>query len=293
MALADLSGLKQSADPLDLVGVDFTEKWIAVDEGVELRVLEWRPREALDNDPLIFVAGWVSVIEGWLPVLRPLVQLRPVVYVETREKGSARIARSRLRVGEFTVQRLALDLRVVARSLEVDPSGAVWFGSSMGSNAILEGFKNSRLPGRAAFLVGPNAEFRFPWWGRPIVFTPAWLYDPIRVFAMWYLRNFRLDAKAEPEQVVRYDRTLRSAHPPRLKLSARAILDFQVWPGLDTITVPVAIAYAASDTLHGEDEVRGIVAAMPHGVAVECPTNAYMHDARIVDDLERFISGLR
>jgi hypothetical protein len=109
---------------------------------------------------------------------------------------------------------------------------------------------------------------------------------------MWYLRNFRIDAQAEPEQILRYDRTLRSAHPLRLKLSARAILGYEVWQGLDTITSPVAIAYAASDTLHGENEVLGIVAAISHGTAVECPTNAYMHDAQIVDDIEKFIGAL-
>jgi pimeloyl-ACP methyl ester carboxylesterase len=283
---------ESSVDPIRAAGVDFAERWIAVDQGVELRVLEWQPRQAHGADPLVFVAGWVSVVEGWLPVLREMIPRRPVFYVETREKRSARIARGRLRVSEFTVERLAQDLIGVVRSLEIDTDRAVWFGSSMGSNAILEGFKNERLAGRGAFLIGPNAEFRFPWWGRPILYGPAWLYHPIKYFVIWYLRNFRVDAQSEPEQMLRYERTLRSAHPLRLKLSARAIVDYQACPGLDTIVVPVAIAYAASDVLHAEDEVRGIVAAIPRGTTVECPTNAYMHDARIVEDIERFIERL-
>lgn len=270
----------------------FTERWLAVDDGVELRVLHWWPNDPTYDEPLVFVAGWVSVVEGWFPVLRGLVASRPVVYIETREKRTARIDRRRLRVEEFTVERLALDLIAAAHALDLPKTGAVWFGSSMGSNAILEALKRRRLAARAAFLVGPNATFEIPVWGRPVLYGPAWLYHPIKYFVFWYLRHFRVDARSEPEQMQRYERTLRAAHPLRLKLSARAILDYEVWPGLDTIEVPVAIAYAASDRLHSEREVRQIVAGMPRGRAVECPTNRYMHDEPIVKELDKFVRGL-
>jgi pimeloyl-ACP methyl ester carboxylesterase len=292
MAVEATTNSERPTDPLGPVDAGFEERWLTVDDGVELRVLHWWPRDATDGRPLVFVAGWVSVVEGWLPVLKAMVATRPVVYIETREKQTARIDRRRMRVEEFTVERLALDLIAAARALSLTEPGAVWFGSSMGSNAILEALKRGRLGARAAFLVGPNAQFQIPAWGRPVLYGPAWLYHPIKYFVFWYLRHFRVDARSEPEQMQRYERTLRAAHPLRLKLSARAILDYQVWPGLDSIDVPVAIAYAASDTLHSEQEVRQIVAGMPRGRAVECPTNRYMHDAPIVDELDRFIREL-
>jgi pimeloyl-ACP methyl ester carboxylesterase len=282
----------RSADPLGSVDAEFEERWLGVGDGVELRVLHWWPRGAPDHGTLVFVAGWVSVVEGWLPVLRALVPTWPVLYIETREKRTARLDRRRMRVEQFTVERLAGDLIEAARLLAIDGRSAVWFGSSMGSNAILEALKRRRLEARAAFLVGPNAEFRVPLWGRPILHLPAWLYHPIKHFVFWYLRHFRVNARSEPEQMQRYVRTLRAAHPLRLKLSARAVLDYQVWPDLETIDVPVAIAYAASDTLHSEREVRQIVAAIPHGRTVECPTNQYMHDAPIVAEIDRFIAEL-
>jgi hypothetical protein len=91
--------------------------------------------------------------------------------------------------------------------------------------------------------------------------------------------------------MARYRRTLRAAHPLRLKLSARAVLGYSALPGLGTVRVPVAIAYAASDTLHEPDEVRRMVAALPRGEVVECPSNTYMHTAAVAADLDRFISG--
>jgi hypothetical protein len=141
-------------------------------------------------------------------------------------------------------------------------------------------------------LVGPNAEFRLPWWGWPIIRLPASAYHLIKHFVIWYVRHFRVDEKAEPEQMLRYERTLLSAEPLRLKMSARAVIDYEVWPDLETIAAPVAIAYAPTDTLHGEHEVLGIVNKLPQGRAVECASNAYMHDARIIEDLDRFLVGV-
>ena len=91
--------------------------------------------------------------------------------------------------------------------------------------------------------------------------------------------------------MARYRRTLRAAHPLRLKLSARAVLGYSALPGLATVSAPVAIAYAVSDTLHGAAEVRRMVSVLPRGEAVECPTNTYMHTAAVAADLERFVSS--
>lgn len=282
--------LLRGQDPIGS-NAGYAERWVEVQPGVELKVMEWRP-DASSAPPLVFVAGWVSVLEGWRPLLEVLVRRRPVIYIETREKRSARIGRDRLRAAEFALPRLAADLVAVAETLEVDGESTVWFGSSMGANAILEGLKNSALPARGAFLVGPNAIFRFPWWSPPILRLPSASYAAAKRFAIWYLRNFRVDAVREPDQMRRYERTLAAAEPLRLKLSARAVRGYSVWPGLGSVTVPVAIAYAASDRLHGEAEARSIAASLPRGIAVECPSNTYMHCADVAREIDEFISGL-
>jgi hypothetical protein len=89
--------------------------------------------------------------------------------------------------------------------------------------------------------------------------------------------------------MARYVRTIRAADPNRIMLSARAVINYDAMPGLETVTVPVAVAYAASDTLHGENEVQRIVDAMPRGFAVSCPSNTYMHTAAVIADLDKFI----
>ena len=93
---------------------------VPVGDGTSLRVLDWRPRQDCDTWPLVFVAGWVSVVAGWAPLLRVLVPRRPVLYIETREKRSATFARRRLRPEDFTIPRLADDLIAALKALDLE-----------------------------------------------------------------------------------------------------------------------------------------------------------------------------
>ncbi len=278
------------ANPVPVQGVRFNERRLTVEKGVSLRLYEWRPENDGGADPIVFVAGWISLVTGWVPLLEELVRHRRVYYLETREKESAEITPKLMRPESFSVSRLAEDLVEVSHQLELDGNRTVLFGSSMGSNAILEALKGDRLKAKAAFVVGPNAEFHFPWWGRPLIHLPPWVYSAAKPFVLWYLRTFRVNAREDPEQMARYVRTIRAADPERIMLSAQAVIDYEAMPGLETISSPVAVAYAASDTLHSEEEVGRIVDAMPRGVAVSCPSNTYMHTADVVADLDRFLA---
>jgi pimeloyl-ACP methyl ester carboxylesterase len=280
----------QVDNPVPVPGVYFNERRLTVEKGVSLRLYEWRPENDGGADPIFFVAGWISLVTGWVPLLEELVRHRRVYYLETREKESAEITPKLMRPESFSVSRLAEDLVEVSHQLELDGNRTVLFGSSMGSNAILEALKGDRLKAKAAFVVGPNAEFHFPWWGRPLIHLPPWVYSAAKPFVLWYLRTFRVNAREDPEQMARYVRTIRAADPERIMLSAQAVIDYEAMPGLETISSPVAVAYAASDTLHSEEEVGRIVDAMPRGVAVSCPSNTYMHTADVVADLDRFLA---
>ncbi len=281
-----------SVDPVGANGARYGEDLVEVEPGVRLRVMTWTPDAPVDDTPVVFVAGWVSSVLGWAEMIRELAVRRRVVYIETREKSSAFIAKSGLGPADFSIEQMARDLVAAFDALGVDSHRAVVAASSLGATAVLEALKHGRLRARAAFLIGPNAEFRAPRFLRPILYLPAGLYHVVKYFVLWYVRNFRVDAKREPEQWARYSRTLREANPHRLKWSARAIKDYTVWDGLGTVEIPVAVAYAPTDKLHGADNIHRIVSAMPNARAVECASNKAMHDARVAHQIEDFILRL-
>ena len=278
-------------DPIALTGCRYTERRIEVEPGVSLLLRAWDPDQPVLDWPVVFVPGWISLPQGWAHLLQAMAVRQPVRYLELREKHTACFSR-RMSATDFTIARNTLDLLVAAPRLGVEPARAVWVAASLGATVLLAALAEG-LPAQAAFLLGPNAHFHFPWWAVPLTYSPSWLYPPVRAFLIWYLRRFKVDAEREPEQLARYARTLHAADPTRLKYSARSFAGFEVWPFLSRIQVPVGVAWAGTDTLHGEDDVRRLVAELPQATPVPCPSNLYLHRAEVLPDLDRFVGGVR
>lgn len=279
-------------DPIQAQDADFSYRYLTVEDGVELLLYEWRPRDPRTEDPLIFVAGYISHINGWADLLRRAVKRGPVYYLESREKSSARIARKGLRRDDFNIERMAGDLVEVCGQLPVDMDRAVVAGSSLGSTALVEAMKHGGIKPKAAFLIGVNAEFHFPWFAPAILKLPTFLYHVVKYLLFWYLKYFRVDGKREPEQLERYRATVLRANPLRIKLSGQSLRRYRIWDELETVRTPVAVAYAESDKLHGSDNIKRLAKALPRGRAMVCPSNKYMHTAAVLDEMESFLQDL-
>ncbi len=285
-----LKDTKLIKERLGHVAATLSERLTEVDDGVRLRVLDWQPAEPVDDTIIVFVPGWVSVIDGWLELLRALIAERRVLYVESREKRSAAIERARLSAGDFTIERLARDLVAACDDLAVATDRTVYMGSSVGSTSVIEALKHGRLRGLGAFLIAPNSEFAFPRYAYPLMHLPLPAYRLVKDIALFHLRHFRVN---EPGQMERYQRTLTEAVPLRMKLSAQAFSRYRIWQDLDTIGVPVGIAHAVSDTLHTESDIKRLTAKIPGGRSFVCPSNTYMHSPAIIAKVAPFIAELR
>jgi len=281
-------------DPISAPGAHFKSEYMSGSDNVNLQVLQWQPKtKELEQsvEPVIFVSGWVSHVSGWAELLRSMTQKRPVFYIETREKISAHIKKEKIRVKDFTISRIALDIISICKNLPIELEQSMVMGSSFGATALLEALKKNNLKVRCAFMVGPNSEFSAHPLMQKLLFLPDFSYHLLKYFVLWYLRAFRVDAKREPEQMSRYKMTLKSAHPRRIKMSVRAAMKYKLWPDLETIQIPTALAYAPTDTLHSKDNIKKIAQTLPHGEIITCPTNKYMHSADLLKDIEAFIGN--
>lgn len=277
--------------PNKIKGVQYHEEMVTVDQSVRLRTMVFKPEISQGKSPVIFVAGWVSIFSGWTTFISALARQRDVYYVETREKESAIIANEDLlQDNDFSIYQNAKDIVQICEHFGINSPQTIACGSSLGATSLLEAMKNGKLRVRGAFLIGPNGEFAAPRGLLWILYLPVFFYTPVTYFLKWYLRNFRVDAEKEPEQMKRYEEIFKTVNPSRLKHSARATIlgNYQVWPDIETIRVPVAIAYAPSDKLHDIDNIMLMARRLPQGKLNKCPTNLYMHSEKLVADISRF-----
>jgi len=282
-------------DPISASGAHFKSEYISASDDVELKVLQWRPKIKEPKEvvePVIFVSGWVSHVSGWAELLEAMTQKRRVFYIETREKISARINKGKIRVNDFTIANIALDIINVCKRLPIEPKKSIVMGSSFGATALLEALKNNNFNVRCAFLVGPNSEFSAHPLMQKLLYLPDFSYHFLKYFILWYLRTFRVDAKKEPEQMCRYNITLKTAHPKRIKMSVKAAIKYKLWPDLETVQIPTALAFAPTDTLHSRDNIKKIAQTLPRGQIITCPTNKYMHSVDLLKDIEDFIKNI-
>ncbi len=279
-----------SVDPVALVDARYSERLVEVEPGIALLVRTWQPLEPLLDWPVVFVPGWISLPQGWAHMLQGLASRQTVHYVETREKATARFERD-IVPADMTIQRNAADLVAVSRQLPGDANWRVWVAASLGATILLPALAGGELPARAAFAISPQPHFHYPWWVAPLTYAPDWLYPPVRDFLLWYLRSFKVDIQAEPEQMARYERTMNAAEPRRLKFSCRSFGGYDVWDLLVRIPVPVGVAHASSDTLHASEDVKRLIGGLSHGADIPCPSNLYLHRADVIPDLDRFLEG--
>lgn len=258
-------------------GTEFKEYYVRMSDGVRLRIFEFIPEAADRKKPvIIFVAGWISLISGWKGVLQEITPHFRTIYMETREKRSSLVPQN-MNVS-FAMDRLRKDIGEVIDELIPEKQNFFLAGSSLGASAILEYCSlNQRIP-ECAFLIGPNAEFRFPKVLGDIVpaFHPS-LYFAVKPVVKWYLKNFRLDKKNAREQVKKYENTLDEADPYKLKANALAIKNYTVWDKLGTIITPCVIFGATSDTLHGTDNLQKLIAIIPRTEYIELASNTETH----------------
>jgi len=267
------------------------ELFVEVAPNISVRVLRWVPVDssAASLDPAVVVPGWGSVFEGWRPLLTEWVSRRPIVYIETREKKSARITR-KVRREDFKMRHHGHDVAAVLDEFGIDSSEVDWFSSSLGATLLIDAYQNDVLAGRSSILLAPNPDFKFPLWARILLKMPLpkFIHPALVRFAVWVVER----RTKEEGQRIRYRRALMSQDLERLLLSSRANIRYSLPQDLSRVSVPCAVMTAKSDTLHGMDKVLDIVDRLPNAVLIEVPSNQYAHEADVLAEIEEFQSSI-
>jgi len=260
--------------------VSVIEKYFEVSDGVQLKVFDFFPQGyTLLTPTVVFVAGWISLLQGWEGVLGVISKKYRILYIETREKKSARLPS--VKKNDFSIDRMSLDIDEILSRTITKQQPFYFVGSSLGSTIILHYLSMNAQKPAGSFLISPISEFPFPIWLLFIInFIPASCYTVIKPVLKWYLKYFYLDRQNEPDQVRKYEGTIDAAEPARLKANAYAIKNYSLWDKIVNITSSVTLIGAETDKLHGIETLKKMLSSMPSADLEMMKSNKETHSEK-------------
>ncbi|MEE9189938.1 MAG: alpha/beta hydrolase [Candidatus Neomarinimicrobiota bacterium] len=270
-------------------GCKWNVELLQVTDSVILRIMTFNPPQPVGNPTVVFVAGWISRVVGWEPVLKEMTKDFRVIYVETREKISSQVHEP----AGYGVAEIAQDLVEVVKRFDLRSDNYVFFGSSLGATAILHSIQYLDQKPRALTLIGTNATFSMSTFARTFIrFLPPRLYLIARPFIKWYLKTFRLKVRNDDIQFKKYSAALDAADPWKLKKGAIALSTYEVWDLLKDISVPTLLIGASEDNLHDHGIQKRMADTLPNGKYLELKTNTFSHSGMIVVCLRDYLKEL-
>ena len=271
-------------------GTKFTEKMVSVSDNVSLRVISFSPAKLTKLPTVLFIPGWISLMKGWKIVLKEMTKDFHIIYAESREKITSQVNGK----AEFSVEAIADDIAKLVEIYKLEKDKYIIFGSSLGGTSILESYKDLKPLPLCFALLGPNAEYRVPWWGKMLI-SIVWpgLYNALRPFIKWYLGKFRLDIETDRAQYEKYCNALDAADPKKLKPAAAALSKYTVWDILKDIDLPVLMIAASKDLLHEPENLIKMDKMLPNSTWLDMETNTYAHGPEMVVEIRKYIATLK
>ena len=268
------------------IDASYKSKHISCSDGVELFEIYFSPSRPSPFPPIIFLAGWGSLIYSWEIVLKDMTQDFEVIYVETREKGSAIHEVEQL----LNIETLGNDLPHILNYHDLSENEYILFGSSLGATVILDAMSRNKMYPALAVLIGPNGEFKTPgiWIWIARMATP-FLYHLIKPILKWYIKKKYMDMDSDPNQYEKYARTLDEANPARLRRSALQFSKYKIWDRLGKIQQKVLIFTASKDIMHGHENAVKISDSLSNCELVNLETNARTHSVEMINQIRSYL----
>lgn len=126
--------------------------YVPIDDG-ELRVFHHKPEKQTTKRPIVFIPGYVAAPSTWTDFHIPHQGFGEYYYLETREKRSSKIKKTRNTT--MTITQTAYDVGVALEDLGLTKKDYVLASSSYGGGVILDGLINQYFDPPTAFVHDP------------------------------------------------------------------------------------------------------------------------------------------
>lgn len=266
-------------------GARYAAEYALLQTGVSLLVVTFTPQEAGSSKTIVFIPGLASVIDNFRDTVMELARHHKVIYIETREKSSARIDKNH----RFTVDEITADIVHFADEKFSAGDSYVMAGYSLGATVIAEAYGRLKNRPEKIILIEPNATFKFPAWLAVLARFSGIIYRPVKPFLKWYMRRFRINLKEDYEMYLINCRILDAAEPVRLGRAIRALRPYVMGDCLESITAPSMVVVASKDMFHSHGEGSGISERIEHCRKIDMEDNKQTHSAEMGMVISDFI----
>ncbi len=257
---------------------DFAESFfLTMSDSTQLRILRsYAPKETRNGYTLLMVSGWGSVVLGWDDVLVEAMQDFDIVYAETREKGSSKLAMNT----KHDIDRFSTDIAEILQMLKLDKNKLILFGSSFGATILADGFGKNKFDAALNALVAPAIQIDLPRFLRYFVpIVPHWVMNPVKPIIKRWLKKKKSE---NPEQAAKYIRVMNEADSRKWKKVALNFLYWKWWSVYSKVENDILLVAAEKDKMHEANITKKIGELMKNSVYVNLETNRNTHTKPIV-----------
>ena len=251
---------------------------LEMSDSSQIRILRTYAKEDINNGCTLFiVAGWGSVVLGWDDVLLEAMKDFNIVYLETREKASSKLAKKT----KNNFDRLSSDVKEVLEQLELDSQKLILFGSSFGAAVLADGFGRRKFDSRLNVLVAPAIQIDLPPVIRYLIpLAPHWFMPPFKPLIRWWLKKSKSES---PEQAAKYIRVMNEAQSKKWKNVVLNYLYWKWWKVYEKVDNNILLIAAERDKMHEADITRKIGQLMKNSIYIDLETNKNTHTKPVVD----------
>jgi pimeloyl-ACP methyl ester carboxylesterase len=269
--------------------VEKEEKYISVDERVELRVLYYCPATETSGIPVLIISGLATMVESFEEVIFELSKNSPVYFIETRDRHTSRIAGKT----EYGIPAMGRDIVRIIEALGFKDKDYVLMGYSFGASIMSECYSLLREKPKCLIFMEPTPEFHYPGWSLVVIrLMGKPLYRILRPVAKWYMRRFYINTAEDNEMAVISGRSLDNADPVKLINTILAIAPYKVWPKLAGLTCPSLVVGTSKDRLHVPEDIQRMVRELRDCTFIDMETNLRTHSREMGNLVYNYIMEL-
>jgi pimeloyl-ACP methyl ester carboxylesterase len=277
-----------SLEPYAHPGTGMEVRLVKAGEGVSIRTIRFTPVAEGKNLPLVLVSGLSTVIESFKGVLVGLTRTHTVVYVETREKPSSQVTAK----ADFGLDGFASDVEAAVSAHGLETDGYVLIGYSLGAAAVMQGFATLSRKPFCVVLAEPTPVFRIPRWAIPLAHVGVPFFPAVRAFALWYMRNFKIDTGGDEEIMHIVRRALESADPVKLRNTIVSIAGKDTWDRLPLIDRPTLVVATSRDTLHDHSDITRMGELLPDAEGIDMEDNTRTHSEEMAQVIGDYVARM-